>query len=86
MTMPSDDSMPLTIGCEAEVMNGPKLHFVIEFEFGEVRADHVEMWVRLRVERGKCHPSIAGRLGGLEKVAATTQRSLDTLGRLWQYK
>ncbi|MFN0054449.1 MAG: hypothetical protein ACKV0T_19915 [Planctomycetales bacterium] len=31
-------------------MNGPKLHFVIELELEGVRADHVAMWVRLRVE------------------------------------
>src|SRR5436190_4919011 len=60
MIMSSDDSIPLTIGCQAEVMNGPKLHFVIEFESGAVRADHVEMSVCLRVESntyetGRCY-------------------------------
>src|SRR5262245_32372616 len=46
--MPSDE--PLMIACEATMMNGPQLHIVIEFEFGEVEVDHVVMWVRLRDE------------------------------------
>src|SRR5262245_50357053 len=49
--MPSDDSMPLTILCESDVMNGPKLHVTIEFEFGDVVADYAGLWVRLRADR-----------------------------------
>jgi len=50
MSMATDDSLPLTILCEAQVMNGPKQHVIIEFEFGDVVADHTGMWVRLRAD------------------------------------
>ena len=51
MSMPPDESMPLAILCEAEVMNGPKQHATVELEFGDVVADYTGMWVRLRVDR-----------------------------------
>lgn len=49
--MPSDESTPLTIVCEAQVMNGPMQHATIEFEFGDVVADYAGLWVRLRADR-----------------------------------
>jgi len=48
--MPPDNSNRLTMCCEAEQINGPRLRPVIEFEFDEIVDDHVSMWVRLRIE------------------------------------